>query len=277
MRIVLAPHLEVDFRPRAFAAEVLEKYPSALVADDSQAIVDEVVREAIQRTEEALHDDVELDAPPFTASSWWVATVERQDGNVTVHSFEPVHFYAIEENARVRFERSLANLRVAELARALSEGHYPSTESTLVITRSGEFGGNGASVASLLGWLWDFAPEVLFALGVERGLSWHRARKDRRIRRLAEDWASGNIHHPRYLRRFVETKRRWFPSILADRLSLSEAAARRLLASLGYEPGADDAMELRISPEAMRSRDTWIYGESWPHHEVFSEDDIADE
>ena len=170
-------------------------------------------------------------------------------------------------NTRYRTSRSKSSL-------APSLRHYRATEPTLVITRGAEFGGNGAAVATVLGWLWDFAPGVILTLGIERSLGWRKARRERRIQQLADNWAASNIQHPRHLRRFVETKRRWFPSVLAERLSLSEPAARRLLAALGYEPGGDDVMELRIGPEATRSRDTWIYGENWPDHQMLDEDGV---
>jgi hypothetical protein len=63
---------------------------------------------------------------------------------------------------------------------------------------------------------------------------------------------------------------------LADRLALSEAAAQHLLESLGYEPAEHGGMELRIGRDAMRKRDTWIFGESWRDHETFDEDDLDD-
>ena len=86
---------------------------------------------------------------------------------------------------------------------------------------------------------------------------------------------SRNIAHPHYLRQYVESKRRWFPSVLASRLAVSEKAAISLLTSLGYEEGTDDSMELRIGREAMHARDTWIHGESFYHYsEVY--DDITD-
>ena len=172
----------------------------------------------------------------------------------------------------MRFHSSLADLPVGDFVRAVDKGHYPTRERTLLITRAGEFGGNGAAVSSLVGWLLNFAPGVFIPLGIDAVR--RRRTKDAQavLEKLATDWASRQIQHPQYLRQYVETKRRWYPSVLAQRLALSEPAAHRLLEALGYEPGEEQVMQLKSGREALSARDTWVHGETAQYYDSVYED-----
>jgi len=68
------------------------------------------------------------------------------------------------------------------------------------------------------------------------------------------------------LRLFVESKHAWFTSVLAQRLSFSEAAARRLLEAVGYResPHDHDLMEISGDPDAQAARQMWSDAEWQP-------------
>lgn len=52
-----------------------------------------------------------------------------------------------------------------------------------------------------------------------------------------------------------------FPSVLAQRLAVSESAATRLLEALGYEPAEDELMEFTGSSAGLAARGPWEQGE----------------
>lgn len=79
------------------------------------------------------------------------------------------------------------------------------------------------------------------------------------LEELAAGWAGRHVLYPSKLKQFVESKTAWYPSILARRLALSEAAAKRLLEAVGYATSPHDAelMEFSRSPRAQAARRSW--------------------
>lgn len=272
MRLILMPRLLVSWEPRVLPAALVDEAQHIELPDDSNEPLRSAIERAISDHPWTMERDASVDAPPFGPGSWWLAWIERHGDTATVTSCELAQFYGIQPDGLVRFEPHLYEITIADFVRALDEGHYPTSQRTLVITRSGEFGGNGAGVESLAEWLLTFAPGVLASMGIERVKRRHNEKKQTKLEELADSWTSRNILHPTYLRRFVETRRRWYPNVLAERLGLSPEAARRLLAAIGYEPGEDDVMELKTSWEALRARDTWISGETTDYYAEVHED-----
>lgn len=272
MKLILMPQLSVTWESRRLSAADVHAAPQIDISDDSEERLREAINRAINDHPETMEPDPTVDAPPFATDWWWLAWIEWQGDEAIVTSCKLGQFYGIELHGRVRFEAHLHAITVADFVRAQAEGHYPSQERSLVVTRTGEFGGNGAGVESIALWLLTFAPGVLVPLGIDVLRDRRKRKNQEKLEALAEDWATRNIQHPTYLREFVETKRRWHPPILGTRLAIPPEAARRLLESLGYEPGEDDYMELKISAEAMRARDIWINGESAQYYAETYED-----
>ncbi len=90
---------------------------------------------------------------------------------------------------------------------------------------------------------------------------------------LAASWAGRQILYPMSLRVFVESKRAWYPSLLAQRMGTSEVAARRLLEAVGYRPSPrdHDLMEYSEGHDAQAARQLWSDAEWQPTFTSISE------
>lgn len=237
----------------------LVKYGEVEVPSDSEASVHEVVSQTIgEERPDLVGIEPDVDSPPFSAESWWLATVRRNGNVATVMPFEPADAFGIDERGLVHFHHP-PQMPLCYLARAIAEGHYSSDEDLLVVTRPGEFGGNGFQITSLVLWLLQEFPAVLLGVGVDRVMLRHDSKKREELEELAADWAGRHVLYPRKLKQFVESKNAWYPSVLAERLALSDAAARRLLDAVGYAASAHDAelMEYSDSEDAQAARLAW--------------------
>lgn len=264
MKFVLAPHVPVRLDgPQRFSADDLTRYPSVEVSDQSREMLEHVVDDAIEiHARRVVDAEKQVDAPPFRAGTWWLAALSEGDGDgdVYVTSFPPTYFYGIDAVGRVHFLHR-NELRVDDFARALSEGHYGPAGGTLLVTRAGEFGGNGALVPSLVVWLLEMLPGVLLGVGADRVALRHDESKREELQKLAGSWAARQIAFPSSLRQFVETRSVWYPDALARRLDLSPAVAARLLRELGYRECGEDMLEFDGSSDAEAARERWLDAE----------------
>lgn len=258
MKIVLAPQVTARLDgPRPFSREVLERYPSIEVPDTSDRLLIDVISDTIRANADiVVGAESQIDAPPYSTDWWWLAVITQEGDPSDVMSFGPGFFYGVDTDGRVHF-LFRSEIRVADYIRALEAGHYPTTQHTLLVTRGGEFGGNGAMVASLLVWLLQGFPWILMGYGIDKASLRHDQKKQDDLEKLAIDWAARRIKHPAHLRMFVTTRQRWFATALAERLALSEAAAARLLTALGYEPGEGDVMEYHETAQGLAARQAW--------------------
>ena len=145
----------------------LERYGSVEISDEADDTVGDFVRRVItDSTTIVAGSEPALDAPPFTADYWWLATVRTDGDHVALASLEPRDAYGIDSNGHVHFAYP-RELPVAAVVRAIDEGHYSSTEHVLVVTRAGEFGGNGHAVSSLVVWLLQEFPLILLGVGLD--------------------------------------------------------------------------------------------------------------
>jgi len=263
VKIVLAPQLEVRFDQPSMPWSELQRYGAVEVADDTNGLIRDIVRQVItDRAATVVGAEPDVDAPPFTPGLWWLATVATKGERATTTSFEPREAVGIDADGLVRFAYP-RELSVADLVRAIDEGHYPTDEHTLVVTRTGEFGGNGHAIESLVLWLLQEFPVILLGVGVDRAMLRRDARKQEDLEELAADWAGRHILYPMSLRLFVESKHAWYAAVLARRLSISEAAALRLLKAVGYAsaPHDPDLMEYSEEREAEAARQMWLEAE----------------
>ncbi|MCZ3388075.1 MAG: hypothetical protein LH645_02895, partial [Actinomycetia bacterium] len=220
-----------------------EALPHAILPADSVTLGD-AVRAAIQADPHmAAMQSSDLEAPPFDGDNWWLATATRSGNDVSLEPIDAWPFYGIDDAGRVRFYTSLYDFSVVQVDRAITNGHYSGDD--VVVTRAGAFGGNGAVVVDVVQWLVDHRPEAGLGAAAERVWSRWRRREADAVRRLADDWASRGIDSPQHLRHFIETRQRWFSSVLAEWLALSESAATAVLTAIGYEPAELDAIDLR--------------------------------
>lgn len=260
VKLILAPHLDVGVSPRFNVAwGELVRYGEVEVASDSDESVHDVVRRVIEELRpDLVGAEPQVDAPPFSADLWWLATVRRDGETAGVAPFEPADAFGIDEHGLVHFTYP-QDMPLRHLANAIAEGHYASDEDYLVVTRAGEFGGNGFQITSLVLWLLQEFPAVLLGFGVDRFVLRHDSGQRDELEALAADWAGRHVLYPRKLKQFVESKDAWYPSVLAGRLALSEAAARRLLEAVGYaaSPHDEELMEFSDSPEAQATRQRW--------------------
>ncbi|MDP3968735.1 MAG: hypothetical protein Q8Q02_10665 [Nocardioides sp.] len=260
MRLILAPHLDVGANPRPpMSWDELVRYGEVEVPSDTEASVHDVVSRIIgEQRPDLIGVEPQVDAPPFSAEWWWLATVRREGNVATVMPFEPADAFGIDEHGLVHF-RHPPQMPLRYLAKAIAEGHYSSDEDLLVVTRPGEFGGNGFQITSLVLWLLQEFPVVLLGVGVDRVLLRHDTKRCEELEELAANWAGRHVLYPRKLKQFVESKNAWYPSVLAKRLGLSDAAARRLLDAVGYAASAHDAelMEFSNSEDAQAARRSW--------------------
>lgn len=258
VKLVLAPHVAVRLDgPQHLSADDLARYPSVEVSEESRDLLEHVVDGAIQTYARRVVDaERQVDAPPFRPGTWWLATVSEggSDGEVAITSFPPSFFYGIDIAGRVHFLHR-DEVRVDDFARALDEGHHGPTDGTLLVTRAGEFGGNGAFVPSLVVWFVEMFPGVLLGVGADRLVPRHDEAKREELQRLAGAWAARHIAFPSSLRQYVETRPVWNPEALARRLDLSPTAASRLLRALGYKDCGEDMFEFDGSSEAEAARD----------------------
>jgi len=266
VKLILAPHLAASLgdAARIMPQAKLERYGTAEIADGSTETVEAVVKRVIgEHRDNVVGAAPHVDAPPFTEDYWWLATVSRTGDAAQVRSFPPARAYGVDAQGFVRFEYP-RDLRVADLARAIDDDNYSTSDHVLVITRAGEFGGNGHPVTSLVIWLLQEFPTILLGAGVDRLLLRHDGGKQEQLRKLAAGWAGRHIEYPHSLRKYVETRPAWYPDKLGQRLEVSSAAARRLLETLGYEtsPHDQDLMEQSESARARASRSAWIDAES---------------
>lgn len=261
LKLVLAPQVPVRLdEPQHFRLDDLSRYPSVEVSDDSPDLLEHVVDDAIRKHGRlVVGAEKQVDAPPYRAGTWWLASLTEGDGDgdACVTSFPPSYFYGIDVTGRVHFLHR-DELRVDDLARAVSEGHYGPTDGTLLVTRAGEFGGNGAVVPSLVAWLLEVFPGVLLGVGADRLVLRHDEAKRAELQKLAGLWTARHIAFPSSLRQFVETRSIWYPEALGRRLDLSPAAATRLLRELGYQDCGEDMLEFDGSSDAEAARDRWL-------------------
>ncbi len=260
MKFVLAPHIPVSLgEPLPLTWSALERYGSVEISDDVDDTIGEVVKELItDHAGDVVGAEPSVDAPPFTPDYWWLATVLRDGDQITMVSLPPQEAYGIDADGLVRFAYP-RELPVAAVVRAIDEGHYSTTEHTLVVTRAGEFGGNGHAISSLVIWLLQEFPMILLGVGVDRALISRDQRKRAQLEDLATAWAARHILYPMSLRLFVESKRAWYSAVHARRLGISEAAAQRLLEALGYRASPHDhgLMEFSSMPDAQAARQLW--------------------
>lgn len=260
MKIVLAPQLDVSVAPSPpIAWEELVRHGVLDVPTDTEDSVHDVVHRLISEDRpDLVGAEPQVDAPPFSADLWWLATVRRKGEMAVVVPFPLGDGFGIDKQGRVHFAYP-GELPVRDLASALSEGHYEGDQDYLVVTRAGEFGGNGFQIESLVLWLLQEFPLILLGVGVDRIMLRHDSKQRKDLEALAADWARRHILYPVTLKRFVESRQAWYPSVLAERLGLSEDAARRLLDAVGYEPSRHDyeLFEFSHSPAAQASRQRW--------------------
>lgn len=261
---MLAPQVPVRLDgPQRFSVDDLTRYPSFEVPDQLRDLLERVVDDAIQHHARRVVDvEKQVDAPPFRAGTWWLAILsEGEDvGDAYVTSFPPTYFYGIDPTGRVHFLHR-NELRVDDFVRALREGHYGPADGTLLVTRAGEFGGNGAIVPSLVVWLLEMFPGVLLGVGADRVALRNDKAKCEELQKLAGSWAARHIAFPSSLRQFVETRSVWYSEALARRLEVSPAAAARLLRELGYRDCGEDMFEFDGSSDAEAARDRWLDAE----------------
>lgn len=264
MRVTLAPQLGVSHEIRALSTDVLEAMISVEIDDESEAPIAHLVRELIRKhSPELAAGPPQSDSPRLTADDWWLAFVwGRLDGRVEIESADLGNvLYGLDERGRVKMDQPNGDtVTVAEFCRAVSAGHYATSERTLIVTSPGEFGG-GPEVVELVMWIAKEVPWVLAGLAAGRLTNRHDLAQEERRQLLATNWAQQRIESPDELRRFVETRPTWYPEALAVRLSLNDEAASRLLEALGYEPTSDGAMTLRSSLAALTRRDHWVAAE----------------
>lgn len=267
MKLVLAPHLAVQLgEPPSISRSELERYGHVEIADEDDDLIGDVVTRVVTgHSDNVVGAEPQVDAPPFTPTSWWLATVRDDGDRVTLAFFQPRPAYGIDRAGLVHFAYP-AQLSVADFIRAIDDGHYDTSEHTLVVTRAGEFGGNGHAISSLVVWLLQEFPMILLGVGVDRALVRRDDRRREELEDLAASWAAREIHYPMSLRNFVESKHQWFTSALARRLGISESAASRLLESLGYEASTDDPELFQYSdgPAARAARTAWLDAEWQP-------------
>lgn len=260
MRLILAPHIDLGANPRPpMTWDELVRYGEVEVKSDSDATVHDVVSQVIgEQRADLIGAEPLVDAPPFSAEWWWLATVRREGDAATVMPLEPGDAFGIDEHGLVHFHYP-QQMPLRYLAKAIEEGHYSSDADLLVVTRPGEFGGNGFQITSLVLWLLQEFPAVLLGVGVDRLVLRHDTEQREQLDELAADWAGRHVLYPRKLKQFVESKNAWYPSVLAKRLALSEAAARRLLDAVGYvaSPHDGDLMEFSDSEDARAARSRW--------------------
>lgn len=260
MRVILAPHVDVPARPRPrISWDELVRYGEVEVSSDSRETVNDVVHRVIsEQRPDLVGAEPEVDAAPFSADLWWLATVRREGDLATVQSFEPADAFGIDEDGLVHFVFP-KEMPLSYLARAIAEGHYASDEDYLVVTRAGEFGGNGFLITSLVLWLLQEVPAVLLGVGADRAVLRRDTKRQEELEALALDWAGRHILYPSKLKQFVESKNAWFPTVLGQRLALDEPSARRLLDALGYElsPHNDHLFEYSDSQSAQAIRQQW--------------------
>lgn len=267
MKIIHAPHLAVHLgEPQPISRSELERYGHVEIADDDDRLIGDIVTQLVAaQANIVIGAEPEVEAPPFTPTSWWLATVRINHDLVIPASFQPRPAYGIDRAGLVHFAYP-SQLPVADFIRAVDDGHYDTSEHTLVVTRAGEFGGNGHAISSLVLWLLQEFPMILLGVGVDRALVRRDDRRREELEDLAASWAAREIHYPMSLRNFVESKHQWFTSALAIRLGISEGAASRLLESLGYEASTDDPELFQYSdgPGARAARTAWSDAEWQP-------------
>lgn len=260
MKLILAPQLDVPIEPRPpMPWDELVRHGIVEVPSDSTDSVFEVVHRAIsEERPDLIGAEPQVDAPPFSAELWWLASVRRDGDSASLVSLPSGDAFGIDEDGRVHFA-SPQKMPMRQLARAIAEGHYDSEFDHLVITRAGEWGGNGFGITSLVFWLLQEFPAVLLGVGVDRAVLRHDTKRREELEALAATWAGQHVLYPMKLKQFVESKDAWFTSVLAQRLAMSRSAARRLLDTLGYEqsPHDEELMEISDSPAARALRQQW--------------------
>ena len=266
MKVILAPHIPTSLGTSTapIAPPDLDRYVVADVPDESTSTLSETVGALIRSNQELVVGAApQVDAPPFTDQYWWPALLVTAGDKVSVEAFPLGRSFGIDGDGRVQFQYP-RDLPIADLVRAIDDGHYPASEHTLVITRTGEFGGNGHPITSLVLWLLQEFPAILLGAGVDRLILRGDNHKQEELEKLAADWAGRHVTYLHVLRRYVETRRAWYPDRLAQRLAISPQAARRLLEALGYEasPNDETLLEWSVSDLAQRLRQRWTDAES---------------
>lgn len=75
------------------------------VPSDSEATVHDIVSQVIsEQRPELVGVEPQIDAPPFSADWWWLATVRREGDMATVMPFEPAAAFGIDEQGLVHFQ-----------------------------------------------------------------------------------------------------------------------------------------------------------------------------
>ncbi|SEC00085.1 hypothetical protein SAMN04489844_1481 [Nocardioides exalbidus] len=260
MHFIFAPQLDFPLQPRPpIPWDELVRHGEIEVPSETDGSVREIVRRLIsEQRPDLIGAEPHVDAPAFSADLWWLATVRREGELAIVRNFDLGDAFGIDEHGLVHFAYP-REMPLHQLARAIAEGHYDSDEDYLVVTRTGEFGGNGFGITSLVIWLLQEFPSVLLGAGVDRGLLRHDMKRREELEALAAAWAGQHVLYPMKLKQFVESKDAWFVSVLAQRLAMSTGSARRLLDTLGYEqsPHDEELMEISDSFAARALRQQW--------------------
>lgn len=273
MRLLLAPHVKALLNEdQEITRESIDRFGAIAVIDDTvEATLSEVVSQAIEEhRDKVVGASLDVDAPPFTPEAWWLAHVRKCGPAVKLKPFDPGRAVGIDREGRLVLKYP-GDLNLDDYLRAVDEGHYPSKEHELAITRSGAFGGNGFFVASVVVWLLQQFPAVLVGAGIDRQMLRLDKRRREAFENLALDWAARKIAYPRELREFVETKLLWYPDVLGQRLAISPDAAARLLATLGYTGMDDGLMEFCDTPDARAIRQVWLDAERAESHVTLDE------
>lgn len=260
MHFIFAPQLDFPLKTQPpIRWEELVRHGGVEVPSETNDSVREIVqRLIIEQRPDLIGAEAQVDAPPFSAELWWLATVRREGDMAVVQNFDLGDAFGIDEQGLVHFAYP-RELPLRQLANAIAEGHYNSDEDYLVVTRAGEFGGNGFGITSLVIWLLQEFPAVLLGVGVDRAVLRHDTKRREELEALAAAWAGQHVLYPMKLKQFVETKDRWFVSVLAQRLAMSTGSARRLLDILGYQqsPHDEELMEFSDSSAAQALRQQW--------------------
>lgn len=215
--------------------------------------------------------------PSGQSSGSWAVWVGHLENDLVVHQFiSSLSLYAVDEDGLVSFPADYDDLSWASMLRAVANGYYGSLRDPdfVLVAPAPGIGGNGAFTTDLVNWLATNSPEIIVAYVAGATAEELRDRvdihRDRRARKLADDWAARRIDSPHHLRAWLETKESWQVTEVATRLRLNDAAAHELLASIGFEDTGRGVMTLRISNDAMRSRDRWIGSEIISHEQQMS-------
>ncbi len=260
MKVFLTPSVEAEVTTVVTWEELSETGAVHELQDGESRALLEVVPEVI----DMYIDRRELSAAVskgFNRNSWWMARATTVDDGIRLEPFASRTLIGISEDGR--FVSSYPrDILIDNYIRAVQAGHYGDSVADIAVTKSGNQGGNGFVVLSVVGWMIQAFGPIL----VEQRFSRHQWRKKRAQRRqledLARDWAAHGINYPREVREFVDSQSSWSPDLLGTRLGIGLSAAEALLAQLGYLPTRFGLMETSDSSVAREARQTWLEAET---------------